>query len=267
LLLFKKTRQIRLFKKFIYEKKKLPVYPFSKKHNLSSSNTVIDSYYRTFYNDLYFRSINLDETNSNHINLVKPQSFSYKKNHLQLISHTTFLKSLLPHIFNLYYLNSSNNPWFLKDDILLINYKRRNFFPNISSNKGNVWVTTSLGMFSKMLNKGKSFIRNKSIYLMCGMFLRKVIIYASIKNLTLYIKNQPLYLNEILSSLFKPVVSLYKHPFTGSLIDEKKKLTNFKFNNLIFIQNKSYTYYKTKKRGRLKRKIMKRLIKINNVLD
>ena len=171
------------------------------------------------------------------------------------------------YIFNIKGTLFNNKSFFNVDDLFLINYKRRNFFPNISSSKGQVVVTTSLGLFSKMLNKGKSFIRSKMVYLITMSFFRKVLIYSSFRNLSLFIKNEPLYLNELLSTLFKPVIGFYKHPFNNYLVDEKLIKTSYRFNNILFINNKKFTVQKTRKRGRLKRRIIKRLVSINKVLD
>jgi len=41
----------------------------------------------------------------------------------------------------------------------------------------------------------------------------------------------------------------------------------FRFTMLIFINNKAYGFLKKKKKGRIKRKIAKRLILLNRVLD
>lgn len=171
------------------------------------------------------------------------------------------------YIFDFKGLHYVHNMLFTKDDSFLINYRRRNFFPNFSNSNNSVLTTTSLGLFSKMLNKGKSFIRNKMVYLMTASFFRKVFIYTSVINMTLYIKHQPLYLNELLNIIFKPVIGIYQHPFNNYLVDENTIHTHYRFNNIIFLLNKRFTTQKTKQRGRLKRRIMKRLVKINNVLD
>ena len=186
---------------------------------------------------------------------------------LNIINHLKFIKNLMNYVFDVKGTLFNTKAFFSSDDLFLINYKRRNFFPNISSNHGRVMVTTSLGLFSKMLNKGKSFIRSKMVYLITMSFFRKVLIYSSFRNLTLFIKNEPLYLNELLSTLFKPVVGFYKHPFNNYLVDEKLIKTAYKFNSILFINNKKFTIQKTRKRGRLKRRIIKRLISVNKVLD
>lgn len=245
----------------------IPKYRFSKT-NLFRKNSFM---YRV---DYFYNSFNYELLTFKKFNKILPSSkqSSLKNSTLQNYQHfvknySFFLQQLVQHIFKFTNYLVNTNITYNTDDLLTLNYKRRNFFPNVSSKDGKVLVTSSLGLFARMLNKGKSFIRNKSVYLMSAMFIRKLLIYSSIRQITVFVKRQPLYLNEILSTLFKPVINLYKHPFNNKIIDEKSAGISFKFLNIIFMQNKNYTNYKTRKRGRLKRRIMKRLIKVNNVLD
>jgi hypothetical protein len=123
-------------------------------------------------------------------------------------------------------------------------------------------------MFSKFFNKGKSFIKNKSTYLVAAGFLRKILMYSSLEQLILIVKRTPMYLQEILSAINSPVIALYGHPFKSSItIDESKISNNFYFNMFIFLNSRPYSFMKTRKRGRIKRKITKRIVKINKLLD
>lgn len=241
---------------------------FKYRRNITNANLVgnrIDLFYNSFHNELLtFNKPYLDYLYKNQTRYMKTLPFDHN---FFIKNYSLFLLKLIQHVFKFTNFLINTSVMYESNDLLTLNYKRRNFFPSVSSRNGKVLVTSSLGLFSKMLNKGKSFIRNKSIYLMSAMFLRKLLIYSSIKQLTIFIKRQPLYFNEILSTLFKPVINVYKHPFNNRLVDEKFLDTNFTFRNIIFLQNKNYTNYKTRKRGRLKRRIMKRLIKVNNVLD
>jgi len=130
-----------------------------------------------------------------------------------------------------------------------------------------VYTTVSLGMFSKYLNKGKSFIKNKIVYLIISGFFRKLLIYSDLRRLILLVKRTPLYFKDILSSIHTPVITRYKHPFSGVSVDEKKLNVQFFFSMFIFINSKSYSFLKTRKKGRIKRKITKRLVKINSIID
>lgn len=261
-------KKISIPKKFILTRTTINrLTPYRKLKSLIFFNT--DNYYNVFTRELYFmpsKKLSLRELNLNKI--IKQFSINQATNKLYYLKfHITFLQTLMTYVFDFKGLNYVHNALFTRDDSFLINYKRRNFFPNFSNDKGLVLTTTSSGLFAKPLNKGKAFVRNKMIYLMAASFFRKLFIYTSVTGMTMYIKHQPLYLNELLTTLFKPVVSLYDHPFNNYLVDENLIETRYKFNNIIFLLNKKFTTQKMRQRGRLKRRITKRLIKINNVLD
>jgi len=76
-----------------------------------------------------------------------------------------------------------------------------------------------------------------------------------------------MYFKEIMAAINDPVISIYKNPFANSLVNEKEVVNPFSFPIIVFTNNKPYGFMKTKQRGRLKRKIAKRLIMINRVLD
>jgi hypothetical protein len=162
---------------------------------------------------------------------------------------------------------TSTLPKLINPAILILNFRKSRFFPSLTNLKGRLFATMSLGMFSKFFNKGKSFIKNKSVFLLIAGFLRKLILFSEIKGAMLQVKRVPLYFKEILSALHDPVVSFYKNPFTGQIINEGEEKNTFKFTSFMFINNKPYGKVKNKQKGRLKRKITKRLISINRMVD
>ena len=97
------------------------------------------------------------------------------------------------------------------------------------------------------------------MYLLLAGFLRKVLLFASFRYLTLIVSKVPVFLKEILDAINAPVTSLYQNPFTESTTDEKTLTNNFRFSLIMFFNNKSFGQMKMKKRGRLKRKITKKI--------
>jgi hypothetical protein len=82
------------------------------------------------------------------------------------------------------------------------------------------------------------------------------------------ITKTPAYLKEIMDSINSPVIATYANPFNAEItINEKTTVNPFKFSFFMFLNNKPYGKVKVKKKGRLKRKITKRLTKMNKVLD
>ena len=158
-------------------------------------------------------------------------------------------------------------PASLKNKILLLNFKRNKFFPSILSSKGISYITLSLGMFSKFFLKPKPFKVNKQVYLLLISFLRKVLIYTFIKNISLNIKKVPKYFNELIGHIVQPSVNFYTHPFSKETVDEKVKKTYFTWTNVLFLNSRPYGKIKFKKKGRLKRKISKKITLLNSISD
>ena len=78
----------------------------------------------------------------------------------------------------------------------------------------------------------------------------------------------PKFLKDIINTLTTNSNSLYKNPFTPSkLVNEKEQNPVIYFEYVVFINNKALGPLKKKKKGRLKRKISKKIIAYNNILD
>ena len=150
---------------------------------------------------------------------------------------------------------------------LSLNFTRGKFFPVIRELSGSTYFFLSLGLLAKFLLKGKSFTKSKTVYLLLANFLRKVLLFSSVNVLLLLIKNTPRYLREIMATLNDPVINVYSNPFSEHTVLEKNLVNPFTFSAFIFTQNKPYGLMKVKQRGRLKRKITKRLIAAARVLD
>jgi len=185
-----------------------------------------------------------------------------------LISNLNRYRSISLHIpYETINFKNANKLLKKNNKVLSLNFTRNRFFPVIRTLHGESYVTLSLGMFSKFFKKGKFFIKNKLVFLLVASFIRKILLFSSIKKLILFIKKTPLFFKEILSRINDSAPDIYDHPFTKEKVNEKLLKNPFRFTMLIFINNKAYGFLKKKKKGRIKRKIAKRLILLNRVLD
>jgi len=118
------------------------------------------------------------------------------------------------------------------------------------------------------LNKN-TFKKKKTGFLLLTEFFKKILLFISVKKISLIIKGVPSFLKEILFCFFTKLNKFYKHPFKNNIIFEKNLLNYFFFTNIIFLNNnyKMYNNLKKKKIGRLKRKIFKKILIINNIFD
>jgi len=172
------------------------------------------------------------------------------------------------YILNLIGFFINNNRFNYKlSKVLTLNFKRKRFFPLIRDLSGTTFFNTSLGILAKYLQKGKFFTKKKVVFLLVSSLIRKMLLYSSLKDLILMIKRTPMYLQEILSLINNPVSSLYTNPFTRKEVNEFDIRNNFTFTNVIFTTTKPYGPLKTKNKGRLKRKISKKLVLIGRVTD
>ena len=152
---------------------------------------------------------------------------------------------------------------------LYLNFKKNRFFPYFYMNilKKTIF-NNSLGIISKYFSIKKSFLKSKNSYIMSSSYLRRLLIYISPKRLNLNIKKTPKYLKDILTIITTNTNVLYQHPFyNNTVINEKEKDIFIYFEYINFINNKALGPIKKKKRGRLKRKISKKVTLYNNVLD
>ena len=125
------------------------------------------------------------------------------------------------------------------------------------------------GLLLKHLEgKRKSAKKTLSTKLLLMRFLRKLLIVSRITHLSVTLKGVPLFLQKLFSFLNKPLSHTFIDPLTKKEIDETGEFyTTFTFHRLLFLKPKPYGYQKTKKKGRIKRKIRRKIIRAANVLD
>lgn len=133
---------------------------------------------------------------------------------------------------------------------------------------GKNYTSLSVGLFLKFFKNKKSFKKNKVIKLLLVKYLRKLLIVSGIKNIYLYIQKKPLFFQELCKTLTTPMVNSFVNPLTQlSLNENSNNKQPFFIRYLFFRQIKPYNLMKVCRRGRLKRKIMRRVIKMNRIPD
>ena len=87
--------------------------------------------------------------------------------------------------------------------------------------------------------------------------------------MVLKIKGIPLFLKDILVAILNPAKKPYLHPFKvpSQFVEEENLTNNFMFEYVLFTNLKPHSIMKKKKKGRLKRKITKKVALLNNILD
>ena len=145
----------------------------------------------------------------------------------------------------------------------LLNFHFNNkIYFNFITKKKNL-TSLSTGLFIKFFEKKKSLKKSKLLKLLIIKYFKKLFIILNLKKFILIIKKNPILLFEIINLLFKTPIIIKKI----KKIFYKIKLKIPTMSYLFFLENKSYTINKLKQTGRIKRKIMKKLIIKNHIID
>merc|ERR1711976_98609 len=153
------------------------------------------------------------------------------------------------------------NNFFLNKSLLL-NFKRFKFFPTLlNSKKNHTYITLSLGLFLSYFLKPKSFKKSKQLYILLITFFKKLLIHTQIRYLTLIVKFIPKYLTELITNLQSQ----------NAIYLENTSLLTTNYNiiikNIIFSTTKHHFLKKLPKKGKLKRKVVRKIIKNNSIID
>lgn len=107
-------------------------------------------------------------------------------------------------------------------------------------------------------------------------FLRKILLILKLERIGIVTRGVPVHFDTMLNALFKPLPHPFPDPLTGSVINEsesqsqssiRKKKKDLSIVVLTMLSPKPYSYQKTKKQGRVKRKIRRKLVRLNKVID
>merc|ERR1712170_58750 len=159
-------------------------------------------------------------------------------------------------------ISNYDNLSLLQVNTLLLNFKRFRFFPTLLNYRNkHTYIPLSLGMFLGYFSKPKSFKKSKQLYILLSSFFKKLLIHTQIRYLTLIVKFIPKYLTELITNLQSQ----------NAIYLENTSLLTTNYNiiikNIIFSTTKNYFLKKLPKKGKLKRKVVRKIIKNNSIID
>ena len=133
---------------------------------------------------------------------------------------------------------------------------------------------TTPGLFIRYFQGKKSLKKSKALKYLMARFLRKMLLVLNLESVGVITKGVPVHLDQLLTAIFKPLSHPFTNPLTGEIINEsdsttrrKPKRGNVGISSITFLAPKPFSYQKTRKRGRIKRKIQRRLVRLNKVID
>lgn len=136
------------------------------------------------------------------------------------------------------------------------NYKKRNFF------------FLSVGFFLKYFEKKKSLKKNKSLKILLARYIRKLYLLVKFKHTLFFIRSIPSYLAELVNTLNTPIIHKFLTPFSDKFFEDSlTKKSIFNINYFIFLKNVDFSNNKIRKKGRIKRKITRKIVMENSIID
>lgn len=182
-------------------------------------------------------------------------------------AHTYAAFFLLPHV-ELFTRRRGTDP---KPSLysLRFRFNRHRFVLTLSDTFSNTtYFFISTGLFSKFFQHRKSLRKNKATKILMVRFLRKILLILNIDQLQFISSGVPLFLDKLLSTLYRQLPHPFTNPFTGSVIDESTSRNfNLNISKLFFHKSRPFGYLPTKKRGRVKRKIRRKLVRAGGLID
>lgn len=151
---------------------------------------------------------------------------------------------------------------------LILNFIKNKLFMNLQNFSRKNYLFLSTGLFIKFFEKKKSFKKNKTIKMLMAKYMRKLFLISHIKTTSLIIKKTPVFLIEIINLLNSPIAHKFIDPVDNKIIEEDENdALLIKFSYFIFLQSIDFSLNKGKKRGRIKRKILRKIVFENKITD
>lgn len=181
-----------------------------------------------------------------------------------LLLYNFFFKNIYSTIFHFFKKFKNNKPLYK----LTITFRKNKLFINLQDFLKENIVTLSPGLLVEYFEKRKAMKKSKTLKFLIIKYLRKLMLLARIRNLMLIVKKTPALLLEFINLFNQSISHKFNNPFSNKAIEEKSTdFTVFKFTHFIFLRTASFVKNKTRKRGRVKRKVLQKVIFENHVID
>jgi len=284
----KKSKNQKVFKKEI---KSVPLKNINKKSNQIYYPIYSKEYFNIYLNfnfEIYqnnFSWIKLNFVNLNYyklLNFLKLKLSKIKYGNLSKLKLIKFRKfqQINTYIYNynlLFFLIKIDIFYFFRTKqnnapailyFLTLSFKKNKLFLNLNNKNKNSYLSLSTGLFIKFFENKKSFKKNKTIKLLMIKYVRKLFLITKIINTVLFVKKTPLILNEMINFFNLPIAHKFLNPIDNKFIEEGAN--NFiwiKFLYFVFIENKSFCKNKLAQKGRIKRKVLRKVTFENKIID
>lgn len=139
---------------------------------------------------------------------------------------------------------------------VLQNFKFRNLTSVIS------------GFFIKYFDNQKSKKKSKTVKLLIARYFRKVFIVSRLRFFNVILNRNPVDVPSFFTTLHSPIITPFYDPYKEEIIDETlQPKFNISVNYFLFKNSIPFHKRKLKKKGRIKRKILRKLVFENKIVD
>ena len=122
----------------------------------------------------------------------------------------------------------------------------------------------SAGIFTRYFFFQKSVKKSKALKLVMARFTRKMIILLELLNIVLFIRGLPFMLENLIAMLLSPLRHPFINPLRGDIFDEVNTAgSSLCVSSLVFVNIKPFGFTKRRLKGRIKRKIRRRIYRLN----
>lgn len=151
---------------------------------------------------------------------------------------------------------------------LILTFRKNKFFINLNDEIKQNYFFLSTGFFIKFFDKKKIYKKSKIIRTLMAKYLRKIYLLLNFPRTIVLVKKNPIFFLEFLNLFNQQIPHKFNEPLTNKEIkDENPNKLVTKFLYFIFISSQSYVNNKTKKQGRVKRKISRKIVIRNSLID
>lgn len=153
---------------------------------------------------------------------------------------------------------------------LFFMFRATRLFVTMQNAKSENLFFLSLGFFLKYFEKRKVLKKSKAFKLFMARTLRKLFLLSGLSKFYFFVRGVPIHFVEMLRLINKRIDHPFFNPYENAIFDESASSTPVRVIQIpyfFFTKNTSFVPVKTRKRGRIKRKLRRRLIAKNRVAD
>lgn len=161
-----------------------------------------------------------------------------------------------------------NDVIFAYDYKVYFTFHPSRFYINLRSYTNINYFSLAVGLLLKFFKYKKSLKKTKTFKFLLVKFFRKLLITTNMQRFVLFFKRSPVLLNEVIRFLTQPLIAPFYDPVRDrTVLEDENKPYLLQVHYIYFLKSVSYTKMKNKQKGRLKRKITKKIVRKNRIVD